>query len=93
MLFMRGSKYLLSYYFQSPCFADDIGYEGLVHGLNLVEQIGVGKKQAIKNSKLIVKQIYGKATIIDTRLRYHVNNVRDLIESFETFGMQGNPQS
>jgi ribonuclease HI len=85
MVSPHGMQYELSVRLEFMCTNNPAEYEGLLHGLEFLRDMGVTVVEALGDSKLVVQQINGESQCLDGALNCYRDKCLDIIRTLEAF--------
>jgi ribonuclease HI len=85
MVSPHGMQYELSVRLEFMCTNNQAEYEGLLHGLEFLRDMGVTVVEALGDSKLVVQQINGKSQCLDGALNCYCDKCLYIIRTLEAF--------
>jgi ribonuclease HI len=74
------------------CMNDQAEYEDLLHGLELLKEMGVKEIEVLGDSNLVVQQIRGESQCLDGKLNRYRNQCLDIIQSLNSFQISHIPR-
>jgi ribonuclease HI len=88
----NGACYELSARLEFPCTNNQAEYEGMLHGLKFLKEVGARDVEALGDSNLVIQQIKGESQCLDGVLNNYRDKCLDLIGSFKTFSIKYIPR-
>jgi ribonuclease HI len=85
MVLPHGMQYELSIRLEFMCTNNQAEYEGLLHGLECLRDMGVMVMEALGDSNLVVQQINGGSQCLDETLNCYRDKCLDIIRTLEVF--------
>jgi hypothetical protein len=74
------------------CTNNQAKYEGLLHGLELLREMGVKGVEALGDSNLVIKQIKGECQCLDGTLNEYLERCLDIIRELDSFQISHIPR-
>jgi ribonuclease HI len=74
------------------CTNNQAEYEGLLHGLELLKEIGVKKIEALEDSNLVVQQIKGESQCLNGTSNGYRDQCLDIIHTLDSFKIRHIPR-
>jgi ribonuclease HI len=82
----------LSITLEFACTNNQVEYESLLHGLELLRDLGVRDVDVFRDSNLIMQQVRGDSQCLDGVLNSYQDKCLDIIKVFDTFSIKHIPR-